>query len=562
LTLMGLSFKTVTNHERNDSRDIVAVTLCLQRDADIDEAEKKSTHIIKYTALRSLDKPFPLDFVRNSSISKSVKLCSSNHEMLSFIFNTIGDSDPDVIIGHHIVGDYLDVLLHMAKIENDGNWSRLGRLRLSKQRYLTSNIACRGRLVCDTYVMAQELIKKQKSYDLAELAEKQLHESGHKLMDVTEVPSHFATSESLKQLIAQNEDECRLAMRIADKMKILSLTKQLTEIAGNLWGRTLAGHRAERVEYLLLHEFHSLKFIVPEKKTFTGKGSEEVSAAPIGGKRKKAAYKGGMVLDAEKGFYDSMVVLLDFKSLYPSLIQEFNVCFTTVNYEDNPDPKSTMKYIAKEPEKDTPQGILPRVLKSLVSKRREVREKMKSLTNPSELSALDIRQSALKLIANSLYGCLGFEYSRFYAQPLAELVTRKGRETLLKSKELAERSGLSVIYGDTDSLMINTNVYDLEEAKKEGRSLMTEINKEYKTLEIDLEAVFNRLLLLKKKNYACLNAESGKREEKGLYLVRRDWCDSPKKPVSSFWISYLQQLWREKRFLRRSTPILQIWQKI
>lgn len=532
MTLMGLAFKTVINSERHET-EIVTATLCCQRNANIDDAEKTSgSQTIKFSAVRRLDKPLPLDFTRDKNVSGHVTLCNTNREMLNFIFTTIGAMDPDVFIGHNIIGYDLDVLLHLAKKANDNNWSKLGRLRLSSlgtnQRYMSPITACRGRLICDTYVLAQELVKKQKSYRLVELAETQLGEPGHTAMEPAEVPNQFISAASLKSLVAQNERDARLAMRIADQMKMVSLTKQLTSLAGNLWARTLAGHRAERIEYLLLHEFHKLKFVVPEKRTPGSFGSGDGNGDGATAKRKKAAYKGGMVLDAKVGFYDKMVVLLDFKSLYPSLIQEFNVCFTTVKRSENTDPKSAIKWTATEPDPGTPEGILPRVLRTLVRQRRTVREQMNKESNKAVVAALNIRQSALKLIANSLYGCLGFEYSRFYARPLAELVTRKGRETLEKSMGIAEKWGLTVIYGDTDSLMLNTGCDTVENAKEQGMKVLRAINKEYHALEIDLEAVFNRLLLLKKKNYACLNAESGKREVKGIHVVRRDWCDLSK----------------------------------
>ena len=88
-----------------------------------------------------------------------------------------------------------------------------------------------------------------------------------------------------------------------------------------------------------------------------------------------------------------------------------------------------------------------------------------SLTE-AQKSQLNIRQLALKLTANSMYGCLGFSYSRFFAKHLAALVTSKGREILLNTKDLIQKMNLDVIYGDTDSVMVNTNSNDFDEVFK------------------------------------------------------------------------------------------------
>ena len=105
--------------------------------------------------------------------------------------------------------------------------------------------------------------------------------------------------------------------------------------------RTLMGGRSERNEYLLLHAFTEKNFIVPDKhygkkpiQPLDELGMDDAEIAQgqkKKGSKKKPSYTGGLVLEPRKGFYDKMILLMDFNSLYPSIIQEYNICFTTIN---------------------------------------------------------------------------------------------------------------------------------------------------------------------------------------------------------------------------------------
>ena len=188
---------------------------------------------------------------------------------------------------------------------------------------------------------------------------------------------------------------------------------------------------------------------------------------------------------------------------------------------------------------DQNQGILPKLIATLVSRRREVKKLMKDKRATLEqLATWDIKQLALKLTANSMYGCLGYTQSRFYARPLAMLTTFKGREILRSTKDLAESNQLRVIYGDTDSVMINTNAESIEEAFRVGNEFKRSVNDRYKLLEIDIDNVFRRLLLHAKKKYAAINLVEvdgkyvDKLEVKGLDMKRREYCALSKEASS------------------------------
>lgn len=297
-------------------------------------------------------------------------------------------------------------------------------------------------------------------------------------------------------------------------------------------GRTLQGGRSERNEFLLLHAFDEKNYIVPDKQvrvstwgaTQTQDASADQSVAPTQAGRKKPAYAGGLVLDPIKGFYDKFILLMDFNSLYPSIIQEYNICFTTVDQPEHQDETIEV------PDSSLEQGVLPRQIRSLVERRREVKKLIVHGMDQDLKNQYNIRQLALKLTANSMYGCLGFTHSRFYAKHLAALVTQKGRDILMNTKDIVTKLNYEVIYGDTDSIMINTHSTDYDEVFKIGNTIKQAVNKIYRQVELDIDGTYKYMLLLNKKKYAALTVTKLKSNElvcqkelKGLDIVRRDW---------------------------------------
>merc|ERR1712137_1172271 len=123
-----------------------------------------------------------------------------------------------------------------------------------------------------------------------------------------------------------------------------------------------------------MHEFHNRKFIVPDKQVLSDKSALS--------RKKKQSYHGGLVLAPKRGLYDQLILLLDFNSLYPSLIQEYNICFTTLDTKSCYNEEGGFVPIEELPSEDLDRGVLPSVLKTLIDRRRVVKQMLKTERDP------------------------------------------------------------------------------------------------------------------------------------------------------------------------------------
>lgn len=513
LSLMSLSLKTRPN--KKNENEIFAISLKIHQKFELNSPTQDTPQQMAIFSILNTGR---------ESKSREFESVRSERQLLERLLTLIEQIDPDILSGHDLYSDILEKLLTRILFLKPNNLSKLGRIFRTKipltrkDDLYTGNWQIRGltagRLLLDTLLSSKEL-SREKNYNLDCLSKNwfdmELKEIDFDLIEIVENPS------VAKSLALNGQSECNVVYMIIKRLNVIPLTKELTNIAGNLWIRSLQNQRAERNEMFLIHEFYRRGYIYPDKPEFKFENKAD---------KKKGQYSGGKVLEPVSGLYDKIVILLDFNSLYPSIIREYNICFTTVerpktlDMKDNNEPGTVID--------GSPPGVLPDIIAGLVNQRRQVKNVMKTEQNAARLKQLDIKQTALKLTANSMYGCLGFKQSRFYARAIAALITKIGRNTLEKTVKLAKDSlNLEVIYGDTDSIMIHTGLDDVQQAIKKGEELKHLVNKQFKKLEIELDGVFKTMLLLKKKKYAALRIENGKlkREVKGLDMVRRDWCD-------------------------------------
>ncbi|KAI0077749.1 DNA polymerase alpha catalytic subunit [Panus rudis PR-1116 ss-1] len=548
LTVASLSVRTIVNHQENN-REIVCATARIWHNIQIDDlTPPEQLPCSVHTFVRPLDR-FPPNFENRARANGKGFISPMKNErmLLNSLLATLHKADPDVLVGHEFLGVSLDVLLHRMRDLKADHWSRVGRFRRSKWPSIGrqgSNLKfLNGRLLCDLASDSAKGMISSTTWSLTEMCKTHLKMDRQEI-DPDDTASYFDGSvsnpERLLTFVRHCELDAHYQMALAHKVQILPLTRQLTNLAGNSWNKTLNGGRAERNEYILLHEFHRLKYICPDKTwgkkaeiALKNENQDDEEAGKT--KSKKDKYKGGLVFEPKRGLWDKFILVMDFNSLYPSIIQEYNIDFTTV--EPVEDDENGEEKIPDVPDSSVGQGVLPRLIATLVNRRRQVKSLMKDRkATAAQLLQWDIKQMALKLTANSMYGCLGFEYSRFYARPLAALTTFKGREILTNTRELAESLTLDVVYGDTDSVFVNSNVTELEDALKISAAFKKAVNDRYKLMEIDLDGIFARLLLLQKKKYAAVKVEEGGRtsiEVKGLDMKRREYCNLSKN-VSQF----------------------------
>lgn len=546
LTLMSISLRTIMNEKTNKQELFVASARVYENVSLTDTTPPEQLPCRTFTVMRPDGPDYPLGFRLDAEKHRGViKMERTEQGLLSVFMALLQRADPDVLLGHKLDDVDFSLLLTRMRDHKTPGWHRIGRMKRSEWpknmgkgggSFFVERQLAAGRLHCDiANEFGKSNMRQCQSWSLDEMCELVLGgDNKRRDMDYDAALKMAKSKAGLMNFVRLVEADTYFIAAIALKVQLLPLSKVLTNLAGNSWGRTLGGTRAERNEYILLHEFTRNKYICPDKTYGKAKQIEEEDGEET---KKKDKYKGGLVFEPEKGLYDKFVLVMDFNSLYPSIIQEYNICFTTVQRDGATDDDEAVPEV---PTDTANKGILPRLIRALVSRRREVKKLMKDKTATSDqIQTWDIKQAALKLTANSMYGCLGYTKSRFYARPLAILTTAKGREILQSTKDLAESAhGLRVIYGDTDSVMVNTNVDNLADAMKIGQDFKKAVNESYELLEIDIDNVFRRLLLHAKKKYAALNMieKDGKwvdkLEVKGLDMRRREYCQLSKETSS------------------------------
>ncbi|CAM9460494.1 unnamed protein product [Chrysoparadoxa australica] len=456
--------------------------------------------------------------------------------------------DPDILTGYNIQNFDVPYLLNRAEALSQGkNGSKKvkrfwewGRLRHSMCRMKDTTFqssahgkresvetTVHGRVMFDmlTYMTRNE---KLSSYSLNSVS---AHFLGQQKEDV-----HYSIISDLQR--GSDEDRRRLAvycikdahlpLQLMEKLSVLVNYVEMARVTGVPLNFLLQRGQQIKVFSMLLRKCKSVGLLIPNLPK-TGGNAE--------------TYEGATVLEPKRAFYKEPVATLDFASLYPSIMQAYNLCYSTLVAPcDMGKLKEGMA--AKSPSNDmfikasVQKGILPVILDELLSARKRAKKDMKAATDPMIKAVQNGRQLALKISANSVYGFTGATVGQLPCLPIASSTTSYGRELLFQTRTFVEEhytkangfpADAEVVYGDTDSVMVKFGVTDMAEQMKLAEQAAKEISARFpRPIMLEFEKVYYPYLLMNKKRYAGLMwtrpEKYDKMDTKGLETVRRDNC--------------------------------------
>ncbi len=448
-----------------------------------------------------------------------ISFIENEKDLLNEFINWFKEVDPDIIIGWHVIG--FDLMFLERKFQEHNipfNLSRgEGKVSLKNRKSGGYFAFIPGRIVIDGPPALRSSFFSFEDYKLETVAQEFLKTGKIITPDknkIQEIENYF--KDDKVKLAEYNLQDAILVSDIFRKAGLIELSARRSQLSGLLMDQL--GMMTAAFDHFYLPKIHRAGFVAPDKKDI----SETEHSA------------GGYVLDPKPGLYDDVVVL-DFKSLYPSIIRTFKI-----------DPIS--RILSSEDTIKTPGGykfsstnnFLPNFIEQLIHQRSEAVKK-----GDKQLS------QAIKILMNSFYGVMGSYGCRFYHPDLPSAITSTGHYLLLGSRDYFQAKGYEVVYGDTDSLFVKLKKGEGDSAVEIATSLVSELNsywkdkikKDYKVesfLEIEFEKHYKKFIITPmrggesglsvkhagaKKRYAGLLLKDGieKIEFVGMEFVRSDW---------------------------------------
>ena len=418
-TLSALSFDIETDRKAEQLYSIAAYSTHSSKVFMLGDARWRE----KLTARADVNAPLLIEVLPNE------------RAVISAFLDHVAEVDPDVLIGWNVVNfdlrclqricDRLKMKLTLGRCvggEPQAILWREARERGSAKKTERYYATIPGRCALDGIELMRSATYAFENFSLETVAREVLGR-GKLIEDVEQRGAEISTlfTEDKEALARYNLEDCKLVWDIFLEEKLIEFAIEkslLTGLALDRYGGSVAA-----LDFLYLPRLHRRGFVAPA----LGSG-DTTNVSP-----------GGYVLDSEPGIFDNVVVL-DFKSLYPSIIRTFHVdplALALATDEPRPIEGFDGGKFARE------GAILPELIATLWAAR-----------DRAKLAGDGIMSQAIKIIMNSFYGVLGTSGCRFLDTRLVSSITKRGHQIILDSKRFIEEQGFRVIYGDTDSVFV------------------------------------------------------------------------------------------------------------
>ncbi|VVB75198.1 DNA polymerase [Candidatus Tiddalikarchaeum anstoanum] len=449
------------------------------------------------------------------------KVFKDEREMLAAFCELLKREKPAFVISYN--GDnfdfpYLKERARKSGVDFDIGWDGAS---LSFVRSGTKFAAkSKGLVHLDLYPFIKTTMSsylKTDSYTLNSVCEELLGDKkdGFDVADLYKLWDEHKIDELLDYSLA----DAKLTLRLS--LKILPLMFEMTRIVGAPIFDVCRMSYSRLVESLIMRETRNFNEVILRSPS-----NKDVMA------RVSRTFKGGFVYEPVPGFYEHIAVF-DFRSLYPSIIVAHNVCPTTLNAEGSDVHTSPEILVGGELLSfrfaKSPIGFIPSLVKELIERRNSIKTILKKMDKKDlDYNVLDSRQNAMKILANAMYGYLGFPKSRWYSMECAASITSWGRSYIQGVLKEAESSGLKVLYGDTDScffILPSPHVDDaLTFAEKVNKSLPGVMELKFEGFYKSGIFVFKKSSVRGAKKKYALCDKNNELLIKGFEFVRRDWA--------------------------------------